>query len=453
MPLTSNVEKSSSNQFVYTVSELNQDVRTLLENGFSQLWLEGEISNFACPSSGHWYFSLKDQRAQVRCAMFKNKNRSTGFTPQQGDKVLVKARISLYEARGEYQILVDEMEEAGSGALQRAFEALKKKLNSEGLFDKAIKKPLPEIPKQIGIITSPTGAAVKDVLSVLKRRFPSIPVLIYPVTVQGDSAAQQIADGIALMDKSELCDVIILTRGGGSLEDLWSFNDEIVARKIFHSNTPIVSAVGHEIDFTIADFVADLRAPTPSAAAELVTPDINEILNQVDYHGQRMSLAIQKQISENSKKLIDLSQRLKHPSRQLTETTQQLDDLEMRLRTAFQHRIKYKIADLQQTHLKLMRNNPLNKITNYQWQVNNLISRLNASAKLSVSNGKQKWKSLSHSLNLVSPLATLDRGYAIVKQRNNPCIIRSYSEVKPNDKIEVRIADGQLHCTVDEAKK
>jgi len=439
--------------FVYTVSELNQDVRTLLERGFPQLWLEGEISNFTCPSSGHWYFSLKDARAQVRCAMFKNKNLNTGFTPKQGDKVLVKARISLYEARGDYQLLINSMEEAGSGALQRQFEALKKKLQNEGLFDTAVKKDLPALPKQIGVITSPTGAAIRDIISVLNRRFPAIPILVLPVAVQGNNSAQEIVDAIQIMDKSKLADIIILSRGGGSLEDLWSFNEEIVARAIFHCKTPLISGVGHEIDFSISDFVADVRAATPSAAAELATPDVSEILHKVDNHQKQITRLMASKLLDHARNLNKLSIRLKHPARQLTELTQQLDDLESRLTTALRHRIKYKQADLQHWNTLLSHLNPANALEKHQQKLDHLTQSLHSSAKQHIDDKSQQLKIAAISLHMVSPLATLERGYAIVSSRNSNCIVRSYNDVKIRDEIEVRIANGQINCTVNHSKK
>ncbi len=392
--------------------------------------------------------------------MFKNKNKNTGFTPKQGDKVLIKARISLYEARGEYQILADSMEQAGSGALQRQFEELKKRLQKEGLFNSAIKKSLPNLPKQIGIITSPTGAAVRDIISVLKRRFPSIPLLIAPVAVQGNNSAQEIVNAIEAMDKSELCDVIILSRGGGSLEDLWSFNEEIVAQAIFHCDTPIVSGVGHEIDFTIADFVADVRAPTPSAAAELVAPDVAEVLDSLDGFHQRISRLMQSKITEESRAYQRLSHRLKHPARQLSELTQQLDELEMRLSTALKHRIKYKQSDFQQIQTRLSHMSPAGKLSQHQQRLNYLKQSLPTNMKRRLEKQSQQLEIAANSLNMVSPLATLSRGYAIVHKnkntqkntRNNNCIVRSYRDVKPMDELEVKIANGKIYCTVNSSE-
>jgi len=258
---------------VYTVSRLNQTARQLLEQGLPRIWLEGELSNLSRPSSGHLYFTLKDSRAQIRGAMFRNRNQLLRFRPQEGMQMLVRCRISLYEPRGDYQLIAESMEEAGDGALQRAFEELKRKLDLEGLLRAEHKQPLPLLPRRIGVVTSPSGAAIRDVLSVLKRRFPAIPVMVYPVPVQGKEAGREIAAMLHRAGERRECDVLILTRGGGSLEDLWAFNEEVVARAIHDCPVPVISAVGHEVDFTIADFVADQRAPTPSAAAELASPD------------------------------------------------------------------------------------------------------------------------------------------------------------------------------------
>jgi len=462
MPANTNSHTTTTDStFVYTVSELNQDVRTLLERGFPQLWLEGEISNFACPSSGHWYFTLKDARAQVRCAMFKNKNRLAGFVPKQGDKVLIKARISLYEARGEYQILADSMEPAGSGALQRQFEALKKKLQKDGLFDPAVKKTLPQVPRQIGIITSPTGAAIRDIISVLKRRFPAIPVLVSAVTVQGNSAAREIADAIRTMDKSGLCDVIILARGGGSLEDLWSFNEELVANAVFRCDTPIISGIGHEIDFTIADFVADVRAPTPSAAAELVVPDARDIIASLEKFRHHISRLMTNKLAEEKRQFTRLSRRLKHPARQLSELSQQLDELELRLTTALKHRLNYKKSDFQQFKTRLIQHNPAGKVGEYQQKLDFLKKALYRNSRYTLENKSRQLQATANALHMVSPLATLDRGYAIVrlhntaddtntqKTRNNNCIVRSHKDVKPLDELEVITANGEIYCTVN----
>jgi exodeoxyribonuclease VII large subunit len=269
-------DKSPLERVIYSVSQLNDQVKDLLEHSFPPLWVEGEISNFSCPASGHWYLSLKDSQAQVRCAMFRNRNQGLGFQPKNGLQVLARGRPGLYAPRGEFQLILDQIEPAGEGALRRAFELLKQKLQAEGLFDETYKQALPTVPDRIGIITSPTGAALRDILNVLRRRFPLGQVVIYPVPVQGTEAAPAIVRALKTAAERQECDLLVVARGGGSLEDLWAFNEESVARAIHACPLPVVSGVGHEIDFTIADFVADLRAPTPSAAAELVSPDVAE---------------------------------------------------------------------------------------------------------------------------------------------------------------------------------
>ena len=295
---------------VFSVARLNREARAILEGHFPLIWVEGELSNLARPSSGHLYFSLKDEQAQVRCAMFKPRNQLLGFKPDNGMQVLARARVSLYEGRGEFQLIIEHMEEAGDGALRRAFEQLKSKLAAEGLFDAAHKKPLPVLPRRIGVVTSPTGAAIRDILSVLKRRFPAIPVLVYPVPVQGQGAAEKIAGAIRLAAQHGECDVLIISRGGGSLEDLWAFNEEVVARAIYDCALPVVSGVGHEIDFTIADFVADHRAATPSAAAEMVSPDQADWLQQLRGFELRLTQLLRAMLGRNRQQLVWLEQRL-----------------------------------------------------------------------------------------------------------------------------------------------
>src|SRR5580658_10163237 len=311
---------------IYSVSRLNREVRVLLERGFGALWLEAEISNLARPSSGHWYFSLKDSAAQVRCAMFRQRNMLGTFTPRDGQKVLVRGRIGLYEPRGEYQLIVDHMEDAGLGALKRQFEELSAKLAAEGLFAADRKRPLPGLPRRIGVITSPTGAAVRDILHVLARRFPAASVLIYPVPVQGAQAAAEIVAALELAGRRAECDVLILARGGGSLEDLWAFNDERLARAIVASLIPVITGIGHEIDFTIADFAADVRAPTPSAAAELVVPDAQEWLSVFSSLGTRLARCMRRRLEERRQRLRWLARRaaLVSPVARFAQQTQRL---------------------------------------------------------------------------------------------------------------------------------
>ena len=423
----------------------------MLETSFPLLWIEGEISNFTTPSSGHWYFSLKDSKAQVRCAMFKSRSKSVNFTPKQGDKILIKARISLYEARGEYQLIAEAMEEAGFGELQRQFEALKQKLQSEGLFSPATKQTLPKIPIHIGVVTSPTGAAVKDILSVVKRRFPAIPVTIYPTLVQGESAAAQIAKAIDKANQHNVCDVIILARGGGSLEDLWAFNEEIVARAIFHSKIPIVSGVGHDIDVTIADFVADQRAPTPSAAAELVTPDRQDFLFHLENLRKKMAQHVLLTLRHKQTQLQLTARRLKHPQQQLMEQSQHLDHLEIRLQKAVKRQLTIQQTRLQQ-HIRLFYSlSPARRMLETHQRINELKQRLLSLVRQSINRKQQNLQLNVKTLNALNPLATLERGYSIVSHRNNNCIVRSYNEVEINEELDIKLNHGKLVCTVKES--
>ncbi len=434
---------------IYTVSRLNSEVRFLLEESYETIWVEGEISNFAAPHSGHWYFSLKDTSAQVRCAMFRGQQRHLGFTPKDGMHVLIKAHVSLYENRGEFQLIADFMEERGEGKLRRAYELLKQKLAAAGLFADEHKKPLPAFPKQIGVITSATGAAVRDVLTVLQRRAPTIPIIIYPTLVQGKTAAPAIVNAIQLANQRNECDVLILTRGGGSLEDLWAFNEEIVAHAIYNSHLPIVSAVGHEVDFTIADFVADKRAPTPSAAAEIVAPDQTDILlllarsqKQLFRLIQTVLQAVKQQLGWIQKHLSQL-----HPKRQLIEKMQRLDMIEQRLAqlivrvmTSIQARINASL------HL-LHRHTPLQQINNMQHQLNLSQQKLHTIMRENITKQRAALAHLAAKLDGISPLATLQRGYAIATTSTH-VILRNTNEVEIGDELSIRLAEGSLACVV-----
>lgn len=389
---------------ILTVSQLNREAKELLENNFPAIWVEGEISNFACPSSGHWYFSLKDANASVRCAMFTSRNRIIKFRPEQGMHVLARAKISLYEGRGEFQLIIEHLELAGTGLLQKAFEELKRKLHAEGLFDATYKKPLPNLPKQIGVITSPTGAVVHDILNVLQRRFPSIHIIIYPTAVQGAEAAKQIVNALRIANQRKECEVLILARGGGSLEDLWPFNEETVARAIYASEIPIVSGVGHEVDVTIADYVADRRAPTPSAAAELISPDRFEWQAALAKLNNRLLYLTQQHIQQKILRLDWLTQRLRDPRQKLQEQAQKIKFIEAQLIQSMQHQLTAK---------------------------------------------QQQFLHLSRTLNTVSPLATLDRGYAIVKSEKTHEIIREATQINVGEKISAHLSVGQLTCVVE----
>ena len=436
---------------VYTVSRLNQTARKLLEQGLARIWLEGELSNLARPSSGHLYFTLKDSKAQIRGAMFRSRNQLLRFTPQEGMQVLVRAKISLYEPRGDYQLIAEAMQEAGDGVLQQAFDALKLKLEKEGLFTSETKQALPAMPARIGVITSPSGAAIRDVLSVLRRRFPAIPVLVYPVPVQGKDAGREIAAMLGMAAARKECDVLILTRGGGSLEDLWAFNEEVVARAIHACHIPIISAVGHEVDFTIADFVADRRAPTPSAAAELVSPDQTEWLAQVATLEARTVRHIGQRLADSQERLRWLQQRLqlRHPGQHLQQQVQRLDELEQRIRLAIQsyyNRLRYA---LNEALGQLKQVSPHHRIKQTELQRQALEQRMHTAINSLLQTRQRQLAVACKSLDTISPLATLDRGYAIVTRQSDAHVLHRASSVQAGEQIEARLAEGRLLCTVD----
>jgi len=430
-----------------TVSELNREVKSLLENAIAIRCVEGEISNLSRPSSGHWYFTLKDSRAQVRCAMFRNRTQYLKFIPKEGDLVRVVARVSLYEGRGDYQLICDQLAQGGTGQLQQAFEALKTRLDQEGLFSSEHKRPLPRHPRQLGVITSPTGAAIHDILQVLERRYAALPVMVYPTAVQGKEAAAQIARAIALANQHAACDVLIVGRGGGSLEDLWPFNEEIVARAIFNSAIPIVSAVGHEVDITISDLVADLRAPTPSAAAELLSPnqlELRQRLRQASLRLRQQQLSL---IRQQRDKLLALRQRLRHPGDRLRDQAQRLDSLETRLTRALQRRLKQagqQLAVLQQRQKRLA---PGQRVMLLQMQLEQFHKRLHKQMDLQLSHKRQLLQHQITLLNSISPLATLERGYAIAQNAAGQ-VIHDATEVKPGDRITVRVQHGWIDSEV-----
>ncbi len=435
---------------IFSVSRLNREARAVLEGNFPLLWVEGEISNLSRPASGHWYFSLKDSQAQVRAAMFRNRNQLLRFKPADGTQVLVRARISLYEARGDYQLIVEHMEEAGDGALQRAFEELKQRLAQEGLFDPARKRPLPVLPRRIGVITSPTGAAIRDILSVLARRFPAIPVLIYPVPVQGEGAGARIAAALRRAGARGECDVLILARGGGSLEDLWAFNEEAVARALYDSPIPVVSGVGHEVDVTIADFAADLRAPTPSAAAEAVSPDGQAWLQQLLRLDGRLLALLRQHQRQALQSLEGLGRRLQaqHPGQRLRQRAQRLDELDQRLRRGLDRRLARTRTDLAQWQARLRGVAPAPRLARLAGQHAELKRRLRAALEHQLKERRQALKGLARALEAVSPLATLARGYSITSRVRDGILLREASEVNIGEEIETRLADGALISVV-----
>jgi exodeoxyribonuclease VII large subunit len=395
-----------SAEHIYTPSELNREIRVHLEMGFPRILLEAEISNLARPASGHLYFSLKDDKAQIRCAMFRSSASRMGITVQNGMKVLARGRISLYEQRGDYQLIVDSMRDAGEGILQRQFEELKKKLDAEGLFDQAHKQELPPYPARIGLITSASGAAVRDLLHVLERRWPVARVRLYPVLVQGKEAPPEILGAIESANEHDWAETLIIGRGGGSLEDLAAFNDEAVARAVFASSIPVVSAVGHETDYSICDFVADVRAPTPSAAAELVTPDQAVLKESFSRAQRQLQRRIQDRLQQNIQRLDHLSHRLaqRHPASRLAEQAKQLEALN---------------------------------------------TSLTRSMKRAVRSRRELLSNLARTLNAVSPLETIGRGYAVITSAQSGGVISSVSQVEAGDSVSAQLKDGKLDCTVD----
>lgn len=396
-----------SKEAIYSISELNQMVQDLLQDAFLPIWVEGEISNFANPGSGHWYFSLKDEKSQVRCALFNSRQRYKDNQLKNGMQVLARAKISLYPTRGEFQLIIDQFEPAGEGALRSAFEKLKNQLATEGLFEPKHKKPIPKFPNTIGIISSETGAALRDICIVLKLRFPTINIIVYPSLVQGKSASVQIVQQIQTANQRKECDVLILARGGGSLEDLWPFNEENVARAIFKSELPLISAIGHETDFTIADFVADKRAATPTMAAQLASPDRHEYQQQLDKTYQRLIKTILYSLNSYQQNLKNLEKRLRHPQQRIQDGFQRCDELTQRLTLGIKNQLQIR---------------------------------------------EQKILGLSRTLQAISPLASLSRGYAIVSDATSKKILRNSKEIKSGQKIITKLAKGELLCEVKEKR-
>ncbi len=438
---------------VYTVSRLNREVRMLLEGSFPLIWLEAEISNLARPASGHWYFTLKDENAQVRAAMFRNRNRLLRFAPDNGMQVLVRARIGLYEARGEFQLIVEHMEEAGDGALRRAFEALRRRLDAEGLFAMERKQALPRLPRRIGVITSPTGAAIRDILTTLRRRFPGIPVVIYPVPVQGENAAPEIARMLELAGERGECDVLILARGGGSLEDLWAFNEEMVARALAACPLPVVTGIGHEVDFTIADFVADQRAPTPTAAAELLTPDQQELAHRLHQLRDRLVRAMAGRLQRHAQHLRWLRSRLPPPARRIENALQRLDELTLRRDQAMHHRLRHEASRLALLRQRLTQQAPLPRLARHRLSLEHLRGRLAQAMQAELKDRQARLTALGQTLDAVSPLATLSRGYAIVSRADDGRLVRSHRDVAPGERIEARLGEGRLLATVEATRE
>lgn len=448
------ITQSPASQAI-SVSELNRRAKALLEDGIARIWVEGEVSNLSKPSSGHVYFSLKDESAQVSCAYFRQRQRGPTVNLKNGDQMLVFGKVSLYEARGNYQMIVEQLEAAGEGELRRRFEALKKKLTEEGLFDEKNKKALPDLPRKIGLITSPSGAAVRDMVTVLKRRFPAIPVIIYPTAVQGDFAAPQIAAAIGTAIERDECDVLIISRGGGSLEDMWPFNEEVVARAIAHCPIPIVSAVGHEVDFTIADFVADLRAPTPSGAAELVVPDQADWLKQLAVASSRIGQLGRRYLEDRFQAIDWLSKRLIQSSPAATVARQRewLRNLQLVMISSVRHDLSARGRNVAAIHSRLLQRSPAVEVQQSMRKMSGLEQRLQSAGHNAVDRLQQKLRLAARTLDSVSPLATLERGYSIVSRAQTGHILSDAAGIEAGAVIHARLARGSLEATVTKAIK
>ena len=437
---------------ILTPSQLNALARDILEGSFPLIWVEGELGNVSRPASGHLYFTLKDERAQVRCAMFRPKSTWLKFAPREGLRVLARGRLTLYEARGDYQLVLEHMEEAGEGALRRAFEALKAKLAADGVFDEARKRPLPAYARRIGLVTSPSGAVVRDVLSVLARRFPLVEVEVLPVQVQGESAAAQIRGMLSRAIASERYDVLLIARGGGSLEDLWAFNDEQLARAIAASPVPVVSAVGHETDFSLSDFAADLRAPTPSVAAELLVPhrsDLGTRLDGLQRRLQRLQSDRLRQLAQRADRAV-LRLQAARPQARLALFCRRQDEAVRRLRAALHRRLDAERARLRHADAILRACHPQRRLVLLAQRLGTLRTRPQAALARRLQRDALHLRGLARSLETVSPLATIARGYAIL-QHPDGRIVRHVGDAAAGDALRARLQDGVLTLKVDSA--
>ena len=437
------------NRLIYTVSELTRQIKDSLEGLFPNIWVEGEISNLRIPSSGHYYFTLKDSQSQIRGVMFRSQQRILPFVPEDGMRVICRGRVNVYEPRGEYQLLVETLEPKGKGALQLAFEQLKKKLQAEGFFNEERKRPIPTLPGRIAIITSPTGAALRDILKILNRRFSNLEILIVPVKVQGDEAPGEIARALTIVNMQHAADVIIVARGGGSLEDLWAFNTELVARAIFTSAIPVISAVGHEIDFTIADFVADLRAPTPSAAAELVVRDKQELQQMLSHYSIRLKNTLRNCLEQNRSTIGYLSRHLIDPAKRIINYQIQCDDLHLRLGKSLPRIVQQRKSDIGHYREVILLHTPRTAIQNYR-------STLGYLKKSCINTQSFFWKETARhlktacaTLNTLNPLNILQRGYSITRLLPAQEIVKSARQVRKGDTVDVRLSEGEVYCIVD----
>jgi len=434
---------------ILTVSQLNLQSKRLLESNLGSVWLTGEISNLTIAASGHWYFSIKDNNAQISCAMFRFKTKNMQFRPREGDKVVLKGKVSLYEARGNYQLIADYMEPAGLGDLQQKLNALMQKMAAEGLFMEENKKELPSLPTRIGVITSPTGAAIHDVLNVLERRCPMIPVIIYPTQVQGAQAVANIINALALAEKRNECDVLLITRGGGSLEDLWCFNDETLAYKIAQAKLPIVAAIGHEVDTTITELTADLRAPTPSAAAELLVPEQLALQQKLDYISLSMKETLSDSIDDLQVRLNIARLKLSDPENAIASNQHKLESLQQRLLFQKNQSLSQYKNKLDKLLTRLSSINPKSQLQNNQQKLKQLNQRLNAGWQLNLEKFNHQLQLKASALNTLSPLSTLGRGYSIIRDQNSSKVISSVKQVKKGQQVTLVLSDGETSASIN----
>ncbi len=440
------------NIFIFTVSELNRAVKSDIEPLYKNIWVEGEISNVRIPVSGHCYFTLKDETSQIRAVMFRFKNRLVQFRLSDGMKIICKADINVYEPRGEYQLLVEKIEPKGAGELQLAFEQLKNRLREEGIFDDKHKKSLPMLPRRVAVITSATGAAVRDVIRVIKNRFINMDILVVPVKVQGGGSAEEIRNAIETINRKQLSDVIMLARGGGSIEDLWAFNEEIVARAVYGSQIPVITGIGHEVDFTIADFAADVRAATPSAAAETVVREKREFLEMLKYLCLRSRKSLENRLSFYSQKLQNLSAHISSPEKIIITHRLRCDELNMRICRLIDRIMSMRKKEVASLKSLLFSRSPVAKLQNAAERLSYNLKNLKIFTE-SVKNKKQShFASLAGKLNALSPLNVLERGYSITRMLPDFKVVRDASNLNKGDMVNVRLSRGEIECCVEKVK-
>ena len=435
-------------QEIISVSEINKRAKSILEENFPFVWIQGEVSNFFSAASGHWYFSLKDESSEIRCAMFTNKNHHITFEPKDGDHLVLNGTLSIFEGRGQYQIIVEHIELAGEGALLKAFEELKKKLQLEGLFDDSIKRQLPAYPKNIAVVTSPDGAVIQDIINVLGRRSPFLDLTVVPTLVQGEKAAPLICDALNKVSKLKNIDVVILARGGGSIEDLWAFNNEEVARAIVNCPTPIISAIGHETDFTISDFVSDLRAPTPSIAAEIISQPYSELIETLEGYQNYISRSVISQIDLQRTQITNLIKRIRHPGDKLREISQKLDYIETTLIQNINQEISFKKNGLNLKDLSLQQNSPQNKVKEAKVYLQNASKDLLKALKLEIERKNTVLAEIVATLQAVSPLSVLSRGYSIISTEPDGKILSSSNQVEIGQSISAILSKGSIKAEI-----